>query len=147
MLTRKFARKKAHRNHMLRNLAASVILFEKIETTEAKGKEIKRMIDRTITIAKKGTLAARRELLGLYFDKNVVDKLFDVLVARFSDRPSGYTRVLRLGNRVGDNASKVVVMFVEGVTAEAKAEKPVAKRTVKKTKEVEEKESSDDKAE
>jgi large subunit ribosomal protein L17 len=139
---------------MLRNLAASVILFEKVETTEAKGKEIKRMIDRTITIAKKNTLAARRQLLGLYFDKNVVDKLFDVLVARFADRPSGYTRVLRLGNRVGDNASKVVVMFVEGVTAEAKAEKPAAKRATKKTEEVEvatedkqEKESSDDKAE
>lgn len=131
MLTRKFGRKKDHRDHMLRNLAASVILYEKVETTEAKGKEIKKMIDRTINIAKKDTLAARRELTGLYFDKNVVDKLFDVLVKRLSDRNSGYTRVLKLGNRAGDNASKVLVTFVEGVQETPKTEKKTAKKAVK----------------
>lgn len=131
MLTRKFGRKKDHRDHMLRNLAASVILYEKVETTEAKGKEIKKMIDRTVNIAKKNTLAARRELIGLYFDNNVVDKLFDVLVKRLSDRNSGYTRVLKLGNRAGDNAGKVLVTFVEGIQDQPKTEKKAAKKAEK----------------
>jgi large subunit ribosomal protein L17 len=127
MLTRKFGRKKDHRDHMLRNLAASVILYEKVETTEAKGKEIKKLVDRSINIAKKNTLAARRELTGLYFEKSVVDKLFDVLVARLSDRNSGYLRVLKLGNRAGDNANKVLVTFVEGIAP------ATAKKATKKT--------------
>lgn len=150
MLTRKFGRKKDHRDHMLRNLAASVILYEKVETTEAKGKEIKKLIDRSVNTAKKNTLAARRQLTGLYFDKNVVDKLFDVLVARLSDRNSGYTSVLRLGNRAGDNADKVLVTIVEGVKpveekkATKKTEKTEAKVETPVATTEEEKETSDD---
>lgn len=145
MLTRKFGRKKAHRNHMLRNLAASVILYEKVVTTEAKGKEIKRMIDRSITLAKKNNLAARRHLESIYFDSNVVSKLFDVLISRYADRPSGFTRVLRLGNRVGDNASKVQITLIPEVVKEETA-KP-AKAARKAAPAQEEKESDDAKSE
>ncbi len=121
MLKRKFGRKKDHRSHMLRNLAASVILFEKVETTEAKAKEVKIVVERALTIAKKNTLAARRSLLALFFDTNVVDKIFDVLVERYADRPSGYTRLLRIGNRFGDNADKFMITLINDKPA---AEEP-----------------------
>jgi large subunit ribosomal protein L17 len=113
---------------MLRNLAASVILFEKVETTEAKAKEIKKLVDRTITIGKKKTLAARRELQGQFFDNNVVDKVFDVLVDRFADRNSGYTRLLRTGVRHGDGAARIMVTLIadEKAVAEPKKTKKAA---------------------
>jgi large subunit ribosomal protein L17 len=112
MLVRKFARKKANRSHMLRNLAASLILYEKVETTEAKAKEIKKLVDRSITLAKKNTLAARRQLDSIYFDSNVVKKLFEVLNARFTDRTSGFTQSVRLGNRLGDGAETMLVTLI-----------------------------------
>lgn len=129
MLTRKFGRKKAARSHMLRNLAASVILFEKVETTEAKAKEIRRMIDRSITVAKKNTLASRRELESLYFDKNVAKKLVEVLAPRYTDRPSGYTRLLKLGQRAGDGVDKALLLLIPDTKADAKAEAKAAKTT------------------
>lgn len=127
MLTRKFGRKKAHRTHMLRNLAASVILFETVQTTEAKGKEIKRLVDHSITIAKKNTLAARRQLDSLYFDPNVAKKLVEVLAGRYADRPSGYTRLFKTGNRVGDNADRVMISLIAETTKPAEEPKKSVK--------------------
>lgn len=131
MLTRKFARKKAHRDHMLRNLAASVLLYEKVETTQAKAKEVRTLIDRSINTAKKNTLAARRDLEGLYFDSNVVKKLFEVLANRFTDRNSGYSRVMRTGNRHGDNAPTSIIMLIQ----EEKAAKTAQQINTSKKKE------------
>ena len=112
MLTRKLGRKKAHRSHMLRNLAASVILHEKVETTEAKAKEVKKIVESSITTAKKQTLAARRQLAAIYFDNAVVAKLCDELAGRYSTRTSGYTRALRLGVRKGDGAATFMLNLI-----------------------------------
>ena len=130
MLTRKFARKKDHRTHMLYNLAGSVILYERVQTTEAKAKEIKSLVDKSITLAKKNSLAARRELLGMYFDSNVVAKLFEVLIKRFSDRSSGYTRVIHTGVRHGDGADRAMITLIP----EAKVEGPAKPKTATKAK-------------
>lgn len=136
MLTRKLGRKKAHRDHMLRNLAASAILYEKVETTAAKAKEVKRIVDQSINLAKKNNLAARRRLLGQYFDAKVVAKLFEVLIDRFADRSSGYTRLLRIAPRLGDGAEQILIMLI-AAKAEPKAKadiKPEIKPTDKPAK-------------
>ncbi len=121
MLTRKLGRKKPHREHMMRNLAASVILYESVETTEAKAKEAKRVVEKSISLAKKNTLAARRALESLYFDSNVAKKLMEVLAARYTDRPSGYTRIVRTGIRHGDAADRAIISLIP----EVKSEEPI----------------------
>lgn len=128
MLTRKLGRKRPHRLHMLRNLAASVILEERVYTTEAKAKEVKKMIESSITTAKKKTVAARRQLTGLYFQTAVVDKLMDSLADRYATRSSGYTRALRIGVRKGDSADQFMVALI---AAEKATVESVAKSTLK----------------
>ncbi len=118
MLTRKLGRKKAHRTHMLRNLAASLILHEKVETTEAKAKEVKKVVEASITMAKKQTLAARRQLIARYFDPAVVAKLYDELASRYTNRTSGYTRSLRTGVRQGDAGPRFLITLIQ-------SEKPI----------------------
>ncbi len=113
MLKRKFGRKKANRDHMLRNLATSVILYEKVITTEAKAKEIKSIIDKSIVTAKKNNLAARRQLQSYFFDTNAVDKLVEVLGPRFSARQSGFSQVLPIGNRKGDGTAQSVITLLD----------------------------------
>lgn len=120
MLTRKLGRKKAHRSHMLRNLAASVILHESVETTEAKAKEVKKLVESSISLAKKNNLAARRQLAGLFFDNAAVDKLMSDLGPRYAPRTSGFTRTVRTGVRHGDGMSKMLISLIP-------AEKPVEK--------------------
>lgn len=112
MLTRKLGRKKAHRNHMLHNLATSVILHEKVETTEAKAKEVRKLVETSITTAKKQSVAARRQLAGAYTDMVAVDKLMDDLAVRYATRPGGYTRLLRLGVRKGDSADMFLITLL-----------------------------------
>lgn len=112
MLTRKLGRKKAHRDHMLRNLAASLILHEKVETTLAKAKEVKKLLDSSVNTAKKETLSARRQLMADYFDAKVVDKLIDDLAKRFSGRPSGFARSWRTTSRHGDGTPQVLVRLI-----------------------------------
>lgn len=124
MLTRKFGRKKAHRSHMLRNLLASLVLHEKVETTEAKAKEIKKLIDTSITTAKKQTVAARRELEGLLFDSSAAEKLMTDLAPRYAGRPSGYSRSFRTGVRKGDGEARMLVTLIP---AEKKVEIASAK--------------------
>ena len=132
MTIRKLGRKKAHRDHMLRNLAASVILFEKAQTTEAKAKAVRGLIERSVTLAKKNSLAARRQIEGMYFDSNVTKKLFDVLVPRFTDRAGGYVRILHLENRKGDSAdSALISLMPEEKKEEKKTEAPAPKQATK----------------
>jgi large subunit ribosomal protein L17 len=111
---RKFGRKKANREHMLNNLCASIILFESVTTTEPKAKEVSSLVSKSINLANSDSLTARRELLGCFTDKNVVKKLYDVLVPRYKEIKSGHTRIYKIGHRVGDGASKVIIKLVGG---------------------------------
>lgn len=112
-----------HRLSMLRNLAVSVLRYERVRTTEAKAKEVRRFVDRAISFGRAGTLVARRRALALLHDPLIVEKLFDDLAKRYADHASGFTRLVRLGHRVGDGAPMMLVELVEG---EAKAERDAA---------------------
>ncbi|TSC65470.1 MAG: large subunit ribosomal protein L17 [Candidatus Berkelbacteria bacterium Gr01-1014_85] len=109
MLARKFGRKKAHREHMLKNLAASVILHESVSTTEAKAKEVRRYIERAITIAKQHNLASRRLLLSRFFDSAVAAKLESLTQDRYLNQDSGFTKVVKTGFRHGDGTSAATI--------------------------------------
>ncbi|HXG51059.1 MAG TPA: 50S ribosomal protein L17 [candidate division Zixibacteria bacterium] len=109
---RKLNRSPSHRWALIRNLVTSLLREERIQTTDAKAKELKRWADRVITLAKQGTLHARRQALGIVRDKAVVRRLFDTIAPRFKDRPGGYTRVVKLGRRRGDAAPLSVVELV-----------------------------------
>ena len=105
-------REKAPRELMLRNLASSVIIYEKVKTTEAKAKTIKPIVEELITLSKRGDLAARRQLLAYLPQELAVKKLMDVLGDRYKERPGGYTRIIKLGARVGDAAPMVQIELV-----------------------------------
>ncbi|MEZ5358979.1 MAG: 50S ribosomal protein L17 [Candidatus Zixiibacteriota bacterium] len=110
--TKKLSRTKPHREAMLANMANSLFLHHSIKTTEAKAKELRRYTDRLITIAKDNTVAARRNVFAELRDETIVKKLFDEIAPFFSDRPSGFTRVLKVGMRRGDGASVSMVRLL-----------------------------------
>ena len=126
----KLGRSSAHRKAMLRNLVTSLLDQERIETTDAKAKELRRVADRMITLGKRGDLHARRQALSVIRSKGVTAKLFDELADRFRERPGGYTRVLKARRRTGDAAPLSIIELVEGAPAEAAkgADKKAAKR-------------------
>src|SRR3989338_1352260 len=99
-----FDRKKQPREMMLRNLAASVIIYEKVKTTKAKAKAVRSAVEKAVTISKKGDLAARRRLLEIFPQKMAVKKLMEVLGKRYYNKKSGYTRIVRIRHRQGDGA-------------------------------------------
>lgn len=105
-------RQKAPREMMLRNLASSVLIFEKVKTTQAKAKVVKPMVERMITVAKKGDLTARRKLIATLPQKMAIKKAMDVLGARYKDRKGGYSRIVKLGARQGDGAEMVQLELV-----------------------------------
>lgn len=115
---------------MLRNMVTSLLDHEKIQTTLAKAKEVRRLADRVITLAKKGDLHARRHAMAILNDKGVVRKLFSDIAPRFEGRTGGFTRVLQIGNRLGDAAPLSVVMLTEpaGGRAVEKAGKAPSKK-------------------
>jgi large subunit ribosomal protein L17 len=131
---RKLSRHTQHRELMFRNMLVSLLQYERIKTTLAKGKELRSWADKIISLGKQGTLHARRRAFALLRDKGIVKKLFDEIAPRFKDREGGYTRVYRLGWRQGDGAP---LSLVELVTYAAPEEKK--KSTIKKAKEVLEK--------
>ncbi len=98
---------------MLSNMATSLFQHERIQTTTAKAKELRPYAERLITLARRGDLHARREAARRIHDKEVLKKLFDTLGPRFVDRNGGYTRILKLGRRIGDGAELSVVQLVE----------------------------------
>ena len=110
---RKLNRTSSHRKAMMRNLVTSLLEHERIETTDAKAKELRGLADRMITLGKRGDLHARRRALRVIRSKEVTAKVFDELAERFRDRPGGYTRVLKLGNRVGDAAPVSIIELVD----------------------------------
>jgi large subunit ribosomal protein L17 len=105
-------REKQPRELMLRNLAASIIMYEKVKTTEAKAKAVRGLVERSITTAKKGDLTARRRLLSVLPQTLAVKKLMEVLGERYQERPGGYTRIIKLGTRQGDGAETVQIELV-----------------------------------
>ena len=110
---RKLNRTSSHRLAMLRNMMNSLIAHEAIKTTVPKAKELRRVVEPMITLAKEPTVANRRLAFDRLRDRDSVTKLFDVLGPRFKTRPGGYTRILKMGFRVGDNAPMALVELVE----------------------------------
>src|SRR5512133_3341159 len=102
---KRLGRNSSHRAAMLRNMVTSLIEHEKITTTDSRAKELRKVVDRMITLGKRGDLHARRQALSVIRDSKIVAKLFDVVALRYKERPGGYTRILKLGARTGDKAS------------------------------------------
>ena len=109
---RKLGRNTAHRKAMLRNLVTDLFREERISTTNMRAKEARKEAEKLITLAKRGDLHARRQALGYIYDETVVTKLFDEIAPRYQDRNGGYTRILKLGPRRGDNAETVFLELV-----------------------------------
>jgi len=115
---RKFNRTAAHRKAMFANLAAALIKHEQIVTTLPKAKDLRPVVEKLVTLAKKGGLHARRQAVSQIRDESQVAKLFSVLAARYKERKGGYIRVLNAGFRFGDNAPLAVIEFVDRDTNE-----------------------------
>ena len=109
---RQLGRQTKHRWALFRSLVTSLLEHERIETTEAKAKEIRGFTDRMISLGKDGSLPARRRALSFLRSKAVVSKLFSDVAARFQDRPGGYTRIIRTRRRIGDAAEMVAMELV-----------------------------------
>lgn len=109
---KKLGRTSAHRKSMLRNLVTDLLREGRITTTLDRAKEARRQAEKMITLAKRGDLHARRQVLAYVYDETVVTKLFDEIAPKYADRQGGYTRVLKLGPRRGDNAEEVFVELV-----------------------------------
>jgi large subunit ribosomal protein L17 len=110
---RKLSRKQGPRLALYKNLTVSVLRYERVQTTEAKAKEVRSQVERMITLAKRGDLAARREVLAEFPNEPlVVNKLFDEIAPKYADRTSGFTRVVHLGQRLGDAAPIVQIELV-----------------------------------
>ena len=126
---RKLGRTASHRKATLSNLAAAIIEHKSIITTTPKAKEARGVIERLITFAKRGDIASRRQVLRTVRNKELVRELFDQIAPKYKDRPGGYTRVIKIGQRRGDNAPMSVFELVgyEGTKAE-KIEKARQKR-------------------
>ena len=110
---RKLNRTSEHRQAMLRNMANSLLQHEAIKTTLPKAKELRRVVEPLITLAKDATVANRRLAFNRLRDRDIVVKLFDELGPRYKARPGGYTRILKMGFRVGDNAPMAFVELVD----------------------------------
>ena len=117
MAYRKLGRTNKHRRSMLANLTKDLINNERIETTETRAKEVRKFVDKMISYGKDGSLVARRNALAfLHNDNNTVKKVFDDLAKRYANRNGGYTRILKLNERRGDDALVVILELVEGDT-------------------------------
>jgi large subunit ribosomal protein L17 len=121
---RKLGRTSSHRKAMIRNMVTSLLEHERIVTTTPKAKEVRRVADKMITLAKRGDLHARRQALAVIRDPKVVARLFDELKLEYMDRNGGYTRIIHTGNRLGDTAPMAILELVnyqEEKIEEAKA--------------------------
>lgn len=109
----KLGRTSAHRSALFRNLVTSLFEHERVETTDAKAKEVRRIADRMVTLGKRGDLHARRQALSVLRSRDVAAKVFGEIAERFRTRPGGYTRVLKVRTRVGDAASMSILELVD----------------------------------
>lgn len=131
-----------HRKAMFRNMVTDLFRFDRIKTTDMKAKELRRIAEKMITLAKEGTLHKRRQAAAYIRDNDVLKKLFDEIAAKFKDRPGGYTRIIKLGFRKGDNTAVSLIELVEEdykpakkkKKTSAKKEQPKAAETAAKGK-------------
>ena len=110
---RKLSRKKPNREHMIKNLAASLVLYETIETTESKAKEVKSFLEKVIARHKSGDLNDIRSINAIFFDKIAAKKMIEELISRYQSRSSGFIRSFRLKNRLGDNAEMMRLELID----------------------------------
>lgn len=137
---RKLNRTSSHRKALMGALATSVLKHKRIRTTVAKAKEARSVVETLITKARKDDLHSKRQVMKVIHDKEVVKELFSEIIPKIGDRPGGYTRVIKLGNRIGDAASMAILELVDyndviNKKAEEKKEKREEKRKVKAEKE------------
>ena len=138
---RKLNRTSSHRKALLVNLSNSLIKHEQITTTLPKAKELRPYIEKIITLGKKGDLQSRRKTISILQDDKNVKKVFDILADRYKNRLGGYTRIVKLGNRYGDNAPTAVIELVDrDIEAKGKDSGPIIEK--KSNEENEEKESN-----
>jgi len=130
----KLGRTTAHKKAMFRNMVTSLILHDRIETTLPKAKELRRWADKMITLAKKNTVSARREAMMVLKDRAALQKLFTTLVDRYKSRAGGYTRVLKLGYRHGDNAAMAIIEYLSAETKKVTASTGSKTKTKAKAK-------------
>lgn len=115
---RKLSRKIAHRNSLIRNLATSLVLYESVETTVSKAKEVRGFIDKVLYRSQKIDLNSIKYLNSIFYDKNAVKKIVNELSARYASRNSGYTRIIKSGFRIGDGASTAIIELIDKKTFE-----------------------------
>ena len=110
---RKLNRTSSHRKSLLMNLSNALIKHEQITTTLTKAKELRPFVEKIVTLGKKGNLESRRKAIAILQDNKMTTKIFDTFANRYKDRKGGYTRIVKIGNRYGDNAPTAVVEFVD----------------------------------
>ena len=110
---RKLNRTSSHRKALLMNLSNALIKHEQITTTLPKAKELRPFVEKIVSLGKKGDLAARRKTMSILQGEKMTKEIFDILAGRYSERNGGYTRIIKLGNRFGDNAPTAVIEFVQ----------------------------------
>ena len=142
---RKLSRTHSHRAALMNSLATSLLKYKRIKTTLAKAKEARKHVESLITKARKNDLHSRRHIMKFVNDKEVIKELFKEVIPKIGDRPGGYTRVIKLGNRIGDAASMAIIELVDYTDvitkkAEEHKEKKEAKKEAKAKANTEEKE-------
>ena len=145
--TARFGRDTNGRKALIRNLVSSIVEHGRIETTLPKAKELRRHVEKAITMGKKNTIHARRILLSKYPNKKTIDSIFSDWAPKFADRPGGYTRILKIGRRPGDGAETAFIEFLDYKSVRGEAEvkattddtskKKALKKTKKKAKKTE----------
>ena len=110
---KKLNKNSSHRKAMFMNMSNALIKHEQITTTLAKAKELRRFVEKIVTLGKKGDLISRRKTISTLQDNKMTKKVFDILADRYKNRTGGYTRIIKLGNRFGDNAPTAVIEFVD----------------------------------
>ena len=113
IIHKKLNRTSSHRKALLMNLSNALIKHEQIQTTLPKAKELRPFIEKVITLGKKGDLESRRKTISILQDEKMTKKVFDIIANRYKDRSGGYTRIIKLGNRFGDNAATAVIELVD----------------------------------
>ena len=145
MAYRKLGRDNKHRRSMLATMTKQVVMNENITTTDTRAKEVRKFVEKMITYGKKGDLMSRRKALAfLHNDKAAVDKIFSDLAVRYKDRNGGYTQILKVGERRGDNSLMSIIKLVED-TKPAKEEKKETKKEAKKEAKKDKKDKKEDK--
>jgi large subunit ribosomal protein L17 len=125
----KLGRSTSHRKAMLRTMVTSLLKYEKIKTTDTKAKELRKVAEKMIGLGKQGDLHARRQAAAVVRERDVVGKLFGELSVRYRDRSGGYTRIVKTGYRVGDNAPMSIIEFVRDTETESvKKKAPASKK-------------------